>query len=146
MAVRVQLIQKNIQKLLERIGATELTRRAENVLAEAKRLAPVADGSKSNPGSHPGPSLRDSLVKTTPKTTRDGVQIRIFSNARTREGIPLAKIITKGSRPHPIVGRGKNLVFQWIKGGVLFVGPRVDHPGQKKPNEFLREALKAFRR
>lgn len=142
---RIQLIQSNIQKLLDRLGATELTRRADNVLAEAKRLAPRADGTRSFSSTISG-NLANSLIKGLPQTTRDGRQIRIFSNARNSRGEPYALFVVRGTKPHIIQARNQpNLKFFWIQRGVGFVGPRVSHPGTK-PNNFLREALKAFHR
>lgn len=49
--------------------------------------------------------------------------------------------ITLGVRPHPIdASPGKNLVFNWEKRGVLFVGPHVNHPGTR-PNDFATRAV-----
>lgn len=58
---------------------------------------------------------------------------------RSRVGSPLdyAIYVHEGTKPHVIRGRGgKNLSFWWRKRGVLFRGPKVNHPGQED-NPFL---------
>lgn len=149
MAVRrVQLIQKNLDLLVDKVVETELRRRAENVLREAKALAPVSDGSRSFtdgvPGRTSGGRLRDSLkIGTTNQRGRK--VIRIFSDARNSRGQQYANIVVKGSRPHAITGN-PNLRFQWINRGVFVITPQVQHPGTDPNNFLLRALLAAFNR
>lgn len=148
---RVQLTQRNVQRLLDRIGETELNRRADNVLAIARQLAPRSDGSRSftdgRAGVAAGGRLANSLKKTSVQTTRDGRQIRVFSDAVNSRGQSYARFVIKGTRPHVIRARNQpNLKFFWINGGIPMRIRRVNHPGTR-PNNFLVEALRrGFRR
>lgn len=130
---------------MDKIVETELRRRADNVIAEIQRLAPVSDGSRSFTdgvsGRTTGGRLKDSF--RIGFTTDHGKRvIRIFSNARNSRGQFYAGMVTKGTQAHVITAKNKpNLAFQWIKQGVFVFTPQVNHPGTK-PNNYLREALR----
>ena len=60
-----------------------------------------------------------------------------------RNDVPYANPIDKGARPHPIVARrAPNLVFYWMKMQRWFVGPRVNHPGNR-PYKFAYRAWRS---
>ena len=60
-----------------------------------------------------------------------------------RNDVPYANPIDKGARPHPIVARrAQNLVFYWKKMRRWFVGPRVNHPGNR-PYKFAYRAWRS---
>lgn len=145
---RVQILQRGIDAALDYVARTELQRRAENVLREAKALAPVADGSRSfhdgQPGNTGGGRLRDSLKIGVVESTRDKRIIRIFSDATNSRGQQYSNIVVRGSRAHAITGN-PNLRFQSISRGVFVIIPQVRHPGTQ-PNDFLLRALQAFNR
>lgn len=145
---RVQLIQKNLDLLADKVAETELRRRMENVLREAQDLAPTSDGTRSFtdgiPGRTSGGRLRDSLRIGVTKQ-RGKTVIRLFSDARNSRGQQYANIIVKGSRPHVITGN-PNLKFQWIGRGAFVITPQVQHPGTKPNNFLLRALLSAFNR
>lgn len=147
---RTQLIQKNLDLLADKVAETELRRRMENVLREAKALAPVSDGSRSftdgRPGIRSGGRLRDSLKIGTTKQ-RGKTVIRIFSDAKNSRGQQYANIVIKGSRGHVIAAsRRPNLAFQWINSNTFVVTPEVSHPGTAPNNFLLRALLTAFKR
>lgn len=142
--IRMQILQSNLDKLMDKVVETELRRRAENVIQEIRILAPVSDGTHSFtdgvPGSSAGGRLRDSF--RIGFTTDHGKKvIRIFSIAKNRRGQDYAGIVTKGSNPHIIGSPDRNLRFQWIRNNVFVITPFVNHPGTK-PNNFIREALR----
>lgn len=130
---------------MDKVVETELRRRAENVILEIQKLAPVSDGVNSYtdgiPGNASGGRLRDSF--RIGFTTDHGKKvIRIFSNATNSRGQFYAGIVTKGSSPHIITARqNSNLAFKWISHGVFVITPQVSHPGTK-PNTFIREGLR----
>lgn len=138
MSVRIEMkiLQRNVEKLVNNVVDTDLTRRAENVKQELEKLAPVADGSNSY--SDGSPHLRDSFRVGT--TIDHGKKvIRIFSDKLNDRGEPIIKIITGGSKPHVIRGNPM-LVFKGIPSGGLIFTHEVQHPGTA-PNHFVEEAL-----
>lgn len=134
---RVQVLQKNLELLVDRVSERELLRRAQNVADIAKSLAPRADGSKS---FHSGPDRLADNIKVGITTQRGKKVVRIFTDAKNSRGQEYARFIIRGTRPHAIVGN-PNLAFQWIKNNVFVITPRVNHPGTH-PNNFLLEALR----
>ena len=43
-----------------------------------------------------------------------------------------AQALERGASPHPIVAtRASNLKFYWVKAGMWFLGPSVQHPGNR---------------
>lgn len=147
---RVQLIQKNLDLLADKVAETELRRRMENVLREAQQLAPTSDGSRSFtdgvPGSRAGGRLRDSLKIGSTKQ-RGKTVIRIFSDAKNSRGQPYANIVVKGSHGHVISARTRPvLAFQWINSNTFVISPEVNHPGTQPNNFLLRALLTAFNR
>jgi hypothetical protein len=144
---RVQLFQKNLDLLADKVAETELRRRMENVLREAQRLAPVSGTNSFTdgvPGKRSGGRLRDSLRIGSTKQ-RGKTVIRLFSDARNSRGQQYANIVVKGSSPHVITGN-PNLRFQWINRGVFVITPQVQHPGTEPNNFLLRALLTAFNR
>lgn len=142
MAERIQIIQKNLDLLIDQITETEGRRRAENVLAEAKNLAPRSDGSRSftdgRRGITNGGRLAESL-KIGITISHGKKVVRIFSDATNSRGQQYANYVVKGTRGHVIIGN-PNLAFQWISRGVFVITPQVLHPGTA-PNDFLTRAL-----
>jgi hypothetical protein len=56
--------------------------------------------------------------------------------------VPYAATLELGSRKHGIDAQhGPNLVFFWQREGVLFVGPHVNHPGNRRPRRILTDAV-----
>lgn len=140
--VKVQIIQKNIDLMLDKVLSEGALRvRADRVLAEINRTAPVADGTHSFPDRGGGGRLRDSF-KIGFTTDHGKRVIRIFSDAVNSRGQPYAKFVTNGTRPHVINGN-PDLAFQWISRGVFVIAPQVHHPGTA-PNDFVRRALRKF--
>ena len=144
---RVQIFQKQLDLLLDRITETELRRRAENVLIEAKSLAPRSDGTRSFtdgiPNRTSGGRLADSLQVYV--TTDKGKKVvRIRTTATNSRGQEYGRFVVRGTRPHTITGNP--LAFQWINRNVFVITPQVSHPGTE-PNNFLLRALQnAFNR
>lgn len=138
---RVILIQRSIERLRDQITETELNRRADNVLALAKALAPRSGTGRSLPSIDSG-QLADSLVKGF-TTQRGRKVIRIFSNATNARGQLYARFVIRGTKPHIINAKtqGKRLRFFWIREGRIARPFFVRHPGTE-PNNFLREALR----
>lgn len=76
-------------------------------------------------------ALRASIRQDGPQTAGYFVRSRVGSDLRH------AIFVHEGTDPHVIRGKpGKGLTFWWRKRGVLFRGPKVNHPGQPD-NPFL---------
>lgn len=138
---RIQVLQKNLDKLLDRIVETDLLRRAENVLSEIQILAPRSGTGNSFtdgvPDRHAGGRLANSFA--IGYTTQRGKRvIRIFSNAKNTRGRFYAGMVDRGTSPHVI--QGNPLSFKWISKNVFVITPSVNHPGTKATG-FLRAAL-----
>lgn len=142
--VRIQVLQRNLDLLIERVTQTELRRRAENVIREIQQLAPRSDGTNSYtngvPGAANGGRLADSFrIGTT--TQRGKTVLRIFSNAKNSRGQFYAGMVAKGTAAHTITAKNRaNLAFRWISQGVFVITPQVSHPGTA-PNDYIRRGL-----
>jgi hypothetical protein len=103
----------------------DLQRRANNVIIQARRTAPVDTGQYAFGVGGPGGFRRDRI------RARGGAAVRITALA------PHALIVEKGSGPHIIEPSGKQAL--WWPGAAHPVG-RVHHPGTPARHT-LRNAL-----
>jgi hypothetical protein len=64
----------------------------------------------------------------------------VHPSVSVRNTAPYAKYVHDGTQPHVIEGNPL-LVFRWVeRGGVIFRGPSVNHPGYRG-DPFLRNAM-----
>lgn len=100
----------------------------EKVKREAIRIAPRRTGNLAN-------HIVKRITSTRGETT---VLVGV-------ERVPYAIWVHEGANPHVIEARNvPNLVFWWERENRLFVGKRVNHPGNP-PNRFLIRARDAVR-
>lgn len=137
---RLVLNRRNIDRLLDNVTETELSRRADLVVGEARRTAPRS-GARSFPSRSSG-TLANSIHKEF-GTSRSGRRlIRITADARNARGQFYGHFIVRGTRPHTIKARNQpRLKFFWIRAQKAMSIFQVSHPGTA-PNNFLREALR----
>lgn len=143
---RIQIIQRNVDRIADRVTETTLVRMADQVVREASALAPRSDGTNSFtdgvPGRTSGGRLADSL-KHGFTTSKGKKVIRIFSDAKNSRGQEYAGYVVRGTRPHAIAARNAtNLAFQWINRNVFVITPEVQHPGTDPNRSWLQEALR----
>jgi len=95
-------------------------------------------------------SLQRVTPVGTPATTnkqigalRESVTIQAITNRRADISVggpdaPYARAVEFGASPHPIrARRARRLRFFWQKKGRMFVGPMVNHPGNRAQPFFL---------
>ena len=98
-----------------------------------KAVAPVykGGGSGNHLGGLPG-KLRDSIHYRT--AGEYGAEVVV--------GVPYAKYVIEGTRPHEIVPRNAN-VLHWVQNNEDHFAYRVSHPGNR-PNNFPEKGLRPW--
>lgn len=120
-----QLDRGRIERMLRLPGGLvyrNMERRVRRVEAEAINRAPGSMGSTIRAQIQRGP----------------GGEFRGVINVRH----PAAIYVTGGTRPHRIVPRRPGGVLRFTVNGQVVFARYVNHPGTK-PNDFLRQALRA---
>jgi hypothetical protein len=120
-----QLDRSRIQRILRLPGGMvhrNMERRVRRVEAEARRRAP---GSMGN-------TIRAQIQRGPGGEFRGVISVRH----------PAALYVINGARPHMIFPRRPGGVLRFTVGGRVVYARYVNHPGNK-PNDFLRQALRA---
>ena len=147
--LRIQVVQRGVAAIENRIVDGELTRRMQTVLIEAKKLAPKSDGVHSYTDGIPwrtaGGRFANSLTIGT--TIQNGKRvIRIFSNGVTnKRGQPYSIFLLRGTRPHIIMAKNpaqQPLFYRWIRRGTFMITDENNHYGTRPNKDWAIEALR----
>lgn len=149
---RVLLNQAAVTATAQRRAKPLVNKVAAQILTGSKRLARVGDHRHGSGRAVRGPSLKASLRKTPTVTSPSEVFTSVGSDRRYAAGEEL------GSKRHRIRSSGKLLKFRWERGNFsptlrkrrtksgFFLFKEVNHPGNKRPQRFLRTPLFQFGR
>lgn len=125
----------------------DLGRRTVLVNLDARRRAPVGQGRAKDDwfDGYPGGGLKRSIRSEV--TTRGGNLVGVITADAKRPGekTSYAASVHEGSESHIILPRRKKWL-RWPGGdGTDVFSKGVVHPGTRKPQPFLRDALEAAR-
>ncbi len=129
-------VEDGITPLLTKIGGAVrpnlqwmVKETATALTAEMRRTAPLGRHYSLGGASLPGGALRRSL------------RFQVGELGAVLSGLGYGRFVIGGTQPHPIVAvRAKALRFWWARRGVNFIGPAVNHPGNRA-NDFRLKAL-----
>lgn len=149
---RIDLNRAQVTRTAQNRAKPLVDRVAGQVLTGSKRLVRVGDHRHGSGRRVDGATLRAALHKTPTRVTPSEVFTSVGADRRYAASEEL------GSSRHDINASGKRLKFKWDRGNLhpqlrkhrtktgFFLFRKVSHPGNKRPQRFLRTPLIQFGR
>lgn len=125
----------------------DLGRRTILVNLDGRRRAPIGQGRAADAWTDGYPAGRLKKSINSRVITRGGDLVGIIEADAVRPGqaTSYAASVHEGSSPHTIVPRRARILRWPGPGGRDVFARRVSHPGTRRPQPFLRDALEAAR-